>query len=127
MTNIVVDKSTDNAEPLSICLLYHIFIIAPQSGIFFLWCAQYGETTIVAALNKRILRIIFADYLFSYDGLLAKVKLYAISTFKISSYYGIRVSFLNDFPAYKKNKISFRSSSYDLRGNYILSLNNRIT
>ena len=37
----------------------------------FLWCAQNEEK--LEALNKRILRFTFAEYLSSHDGLLAKV------------------------------------------------------
>ena len=51
------------------------------------------------------------------------------NAFKISSFCYIRVCFslIYKFPAYMKNMFSFRSSSYDLRGNYILSLSKRKT
>ena len=65
-------------------------------------------------VNKRITRSIFADYLFSYY-LSETLHLYAISAFKISSYYFIKVCFLSPFflkgfPAYMKNTFTLPSS-----------------
>ena len=44
-----------------------------------------------------------------------------VSAFRISSYW-LKGLFFTHFPAYMKNMFPLRSSSYDLRGNCILSL-----
>ena len=76
------------------------------------------------ALNERILRFILGDYSFPYNTLLSKVNSTSlcnkcIQNFLILLYKSL---FFTRFPAYMKNMFSLRSSSYDLRGNYILSL-----
>lgn len=82
------------------------------------------NTDKLEALNKRILRFILRDYLSPYDSLLTKVNtssLYngCIQNFLILLYKSL---FFTHFPAYMRGMFSHRSSSYNLRGNYILSL-----
>ena len=74
------------------------------------------------ALNKRILRFILGDYSSPYNTLLPKVSSTSlfnkrIQNFLIQLYKSL---FFTHFPTYMKNMFSLRSSSYDLRGNYIL-------
>ena len=76
------------------------------------------------ALNKRILRFILGDYSSPYNTLLSKVSSTSLCNkrslnFLILLYKSL---FFTHFPAYMKNMFSLRSSSYDLCGNYILSL-----
>ena len=55
MANIVVDKSTDNAEPRSICLFYHD--IQLQRKCFFLKRDQNHDTK-----KEQALSITFSQY-----------------------------------------------------------------
>ena len=84
-------------------------------------------------VNKRITIFIFADYLSSYYESQA-LHLYAISAFKISSFFLIKVCFFcfvlfcffekRVFFAYMENTFSLPSPSYAWSSrNYILSLN----
>ena len=64
--------------------------------------------------DPRVNGTVFADYLFSYY-LSETLHLYAISAFKISSYYFIKVCFLSPFflkgfPAYMENTFTLPSS-----------------
>ena len=76
------------------------------------------------ALNKRILRFILGDYSPPYNTFFSKVNSTwwwdkRVQNFLILLYKSL---FFTYFPAYMKNMFSLWSSSYDLRGNYILSL-----
>ena len=86
-------------------IFYLIFIIVPL------------------ALNKRILRFILRDYSSPYNTLLSKVSSTLcnkrVQNFHILLYKSLVFTY---FLAYMKNMFSLRSSSYDLRCNYILSL-----
>ena len=73
-------------------------------------------------LNKRILRFILQDYNSPYDSLLSRVNsksLYKrrLQTFLIILYKSL---FFTRFPGYLRDMFSLRSTSYSLRGNYIL-------
>ena len=76
------------------------------------------------ALNKRILRFILGDYSSPYNTLLSKVSSTSLCNKRIQNFLILlyKSLFFTHFPAYMKNMFSLRSSSYDLRGNYILSL-----
>ena len=76
------------------------------------------------ALNKRILRFILGEYLSPYNTLLSKVSSTSLCNKRIQNFLILlyKSLFFTHFPTYMKNMFSLRSSSYDLRGNYILSL-----
>ena len=76
------------------------------------------------ALNKRILRFILGDYSSPYNTLLSKVSSTSLCNKRIQNFLILlyKSLFFTHFPTYMKNMFSLRSSSYDLRGNYILSL-----
>ena len=76
------------------------------------------------ALNKRILRFILGDYSSPYNTLLSKVSSTSLFNKRIQNFLILlyKSLFFTHFPTYMKNMFSPRSSSYDLRGNYILSL-----
>ena len=73
--------------------------------------------------RKRILRFILRDYSSPYNTLLSKVSSTLcnkrVQNFHILLYKSLVFTY---FLAYMKNMFSLRSSSYDLRCNYILSL-----
>ena len=77
-------------------------------------------------LNKHILRFILQVYNSPYDILLGKVNMKSLfirrlRNFMITLYKSL--SFTN-YPGYLKDMFTVRSSSYNLRGNYILALPN---
>ena len=77
-------------------------------------------------LNKRILRFILQDYSSPYDILLSKDNLKSLfitrlQNFMITLYKSL---FFTDYPGYLKDMFTVRSSSYNLRGNHIMSLPN---
>ena len=76
------------------------------------------------ALNKEILRFILGDYSSPYTTLLTKVNCTSLCNKRVQNFLILLYKSLFDtpFPAYMKNMFSLRSSSYDLRGKYILSL-----
>ena len=76
------------------------------------------------ALNKRILRFILGDYSSPYSSLLTKVNSTSLASKCIQNFLTLlyKSLFFPHFPACMKNMFSLWSSSYDLRGNYILSL-----
>ena len=76
------------------------------------------------ALNKRILRFILGNYSSPYTTLLSKVNSTSLCNKRVQNFLILlyKSLFFTHFPAYMKNMFSLRSSSYDLRGNYILSL-----
>ena len=100
-------------------IFYLTFIIAPLSGTFVERDADKLE-----ALNKRILRFILGDYSSPYNTLLSKVSSTSLFNKRIQNFLILlyKSLFFTHFPACMKNMFSLRSSSYDLRGNYILSL-----
>ena len=74
--------------------------------------------------HKGILRFILQDYSSSYNILLSKVNLKSLfirrlQNFMITLYKGL---FFNHYPVYLRDMLSVRTSSYNLRGNYILDL-----
>ena len=77
-------------------------------------------------VSKRVMRFIFAITCPLTYHLSQTLHLYAISAFKISSYYCIKVVKERKGLSCINKKIRFLSRSlrmHDLRGNYILSLN----
>ena len=76
------------------------------------------------ALNKRTLRFILGDYSSPYNSLLSKVNSTSLCNKRVQNFLILlyKSLFFTHFPAYMKNMFSLRSSSYDLGGNYILSL-----
>ena len=76
------------------------------------------------ALNKRILRFILGDYSSPYSSLLKKINSTSLANKRVQNFLILlyKSLFFPHFPAYMKNMFSLRSSSYDLRGNNILSL-----
>ena len=82
------------------------------------------NTEKIDTLNKRILRFILQEYNSPYDSLLSRVNsksLYKrrLQTFLIILY---KISFFTRCQGYLRDMLSLRSTSYSLRGNYILSL-----
>ena len=95
--------------------LYKAFIL-PHCGA--------RNTDKIEVLNKRILRFILRDFESEYYNLLDKVNcasLYnkRIHNMLISLYKSL---FLTKYPIYMQNMFTLRSTSYNLRGNYILTL-----
>ena len=83
------------------------------------------NTEKIDILNKQILRFILQDYNSPYDSLLSKVNsksLYKrrLQTFLIIFFY--KSLFFTRYPGYLRDIFSLWSTSYSLRGNYILSL-----
>ena len=67
-----------------------------------------------------MLRFILGDYSSLYNTLLSKVSSTSLCNKRIQNF--LILLYKTHFPTYMKNMFSLRSSSYDLRGNYILSL-----
>ena len=78
----------------------------------------------VKALNKRILRFILQDHESSYDVLLDKINSSSLQNRRLQNFLIIlyKSLFFTNYPGYLNNMFKFRLSSYNLRGNYILSL-----
>ena len=76
------------------------------------------------APNKKIIRFILGDYWSPYSSLLTKVNSTSLANKRIQNFLTLlyKSLFFPHFPAYMKNMFTLQSSSYDLRGNYILSL-----
>ena len=76
--------------------------------------------------SKRIVRFILRDYSSPYNTLLSKVNSSWLWNKRVQNFlillHKSSQLFFTHFPAYMKNMFSLRSSSYDLRGNYILLL-----
>ena len=81
------------------------------------------------ALNKWILRFKLRDYSSPYTSLLSKVNSTSLCNKRVQNFFILLYTslFFTHFPAYMKNMFSLQSSSYDLRGNYILSLSKPTT
>ena len=67
-----------------------------------------------------MLRFILGDYSSLYNTLLSKVSSTSLCNKRIQNF--LILLYKTHFPTYMKNMFSLRSSSYDLRGNYILPL-----
>ena len=105
--------------------LYKAFILP-----HFYYCSSVWHfcgarnTDKVDNLNKRILRFILQDHSSPYDILLSKVNLKSpfirrLQNFMIILYKSL---FFTYYPVYLKDMLTVRTSSYNLRGNYILDL-----
>ena len=90
---------------------------------------QLVDADKLETLNKRTVRFILGDYSSPYATLLSKVNSTTlchkhVQNFLISLYKSL---FFTQVPAYVKNMFSLRSFTYDIRGNYILSLSKHKT
>ena len=74
--------------------------------------------------ERTNLRYILGDYSPLYTTLLSKVNSTSLCNKCVQNFLMLLYKnlFFTHFPAYMKNMFSLRSSSYDLRSNYILSL-----
>ena len=114
----LIDKQT-------LLKLYKAFILP-----HFYYCSSVWHfcgarnTDKVDNLNKRILRFILQDYSSPYDILLSKVNLKTLFTRRLQNFMIIlyKSLFFTDYPSYLRNMLTMRTSSYNLRGNYILDL-----
>ena len=106
-------------------LLYKAYILPHFYYCSSVWhfCGAHDADKL-EALNKRILRFILGDYSSPYNTLLSKVSSTSLCNKRIQNFLILlyKSLFFTHFPTYMKNMFSLRSSSYDLRGNYILSL-----
>ena len=78
----------------------------------------------LVALNKRCLRFILDDFESSYNTLLHKVNCVSLYNRRIHSMLILlyKSLFLTKYPIYMRNMFTHRTTSYNLRGNYILTL-----
>ena len=105
--------------------LYKAYILRHFYYCSSVWhfCGARGADKL-EALNKRILRFLLGDYSSPYNTLLSKVSSTSLCNKRIQNFLILlyKSLFFTHVPTYMKNMFSLRSSSYDLRGNYILSL-----
>ena len=82
------------------------------------------NTDKVDNLNKRILRFILQDYSSPYDILLSKVNLKSLFIRRLQNFMIIlyKSLFFTYYPVYLRDMLTVRTSSYNLRDNYILDL-----
>jgi len=75
-------------------------------------------------LNKRILRFLSQDYSCPYAILLSKVNLTSLFIRRLQDFMMIlyKSLFFTYYPVYLRDMLTVRTSSYNLRGNYILDL-----
>ena len=76
------------------------------------------------ALSKRSLRFILNDVESTYSTLLDKVNCVSLYNRRIHNMLILlyKSLFLTKYPIYMRNMFTFRTTSYNLRGNYILVL-----
>ena len=76
------------------------------------------------ALNKRSLRFILNDVESTYSTLLNQVNCVSLYNKRIHNMLILlyKSLFLTKYPIYMRNMFTFRTTSYNLRGNYILAL-----
>ena len=74
----------------------------------------------IEALNKRILRFILSDFESPYNVLLDRVNCLQLHDQRICKFLTTlyKSLFFTSYPAYMRNMFSFRSTSYNMRGNY---------
>ena len=82
------------------------------------------NTEKIKVLNKRILRFILGDFESAYYNLLEKVNSASLHNKRIHNMLILlyKSLFLTKHPIYVRNMFTLRSTSYNLRGNYILTL-----
>ena len=82
------------------------------------------NTEKIEVLNKRILRFILGDFESAYYNLLDKVNCASLHNKRIHNMLILlyKSLFLTKYPVYMRNMFTLRSTSYNLRGNYILTL-----
>ena len=84
------------------------------------------NTDKIEVLNKRILRFILGDFESAYYNLLDKVNCHSASLYNKRIHNMLillyKSLFLTNYPNYMKNMFTLRSTIYNLRGNYILTL-----
>jgi len=78
----------------------------------------------IEGLNKRIPRFILSDFESPYNVLLDRVNCLQLHDQRICKFLTIlyKSLFFTSYPAYMRNMFSFRSTSYNMRGNYILEM-----
>ena len=97
---------------------------------YMLWCAfenSYAGKSYLNCIKRNILPHLsgtFGDYSYPYTTLLSKVNSTSWCNKRVQNFFILSYNKLcfAHFPAYMKNKLSLPTSSYDLRGNYILSI-----
>ena len=105
--------------------LYKAFILP-----YFYYCSSVWHfcgarnTDKIEVLNKRILRFILGDFESAYYNLLDKVNCASLYNKRIHNMLILlyKSLFLTNYPNYMKNMFTLRSTIYNLRGNYILTL-----
>ena len=78
----------------------------------------------IETLNKRIPRFILNDFESPYNVLLDRVHCLQLHDQRICKFLTIlyKSLFFTSYPAYMRNMFSFRFTSYNMRGNYILEM-----
>ena len=105
--------------------LYKAFILP-----YFYFCSAVWHfcgaqnTDKIEVLNKRILRFILGNFKSAYYNLLDKVNCASLYNKRIHNMLILLYEslFLTNYPNYMKNMFTRRSTIYNLRGNYILTL-----
>ena len=82
------------------------------------------NTEKIEVLNKRILRFILSDFESAYYNLLEKVNCASLHNKRIHNMLILpyKSLFLTKYPIYIRNMLTLCSTSYNLRGKYILTL-----
>ena len=105
--------------------LYKAFILAHFHYCSSVWhfCSA-RNTEKLDAFNKRSLRFILNDVESTYSTLLDKVNCVSLYNRRIHNMLILlyKSLFLTKYPIYMRNMFTFRNTSYNLRGNYILAL-----
>ena len=105
--------------------LYKVYILPQFYYCYSVWhfCGA-RDADKLEALSKRILRFILGDYSSPYNSFLSKVNSTSLCNKPVQNFLILlyKSLFFTHFPAYMKTMFSLQSSSYDPRGNYVLSL-----
>ena len=105
--------------------LYKAFILPHFHYCSSVWhfCGA-RNTEKLDALNKRSLRFILNDVESTYSTLLNQVNCVSLYNKRIHNMLILlyKSLFLTKYPIYMRNMFTFRTTSYNLRGNYILAL-----
>ena len=82
-----------------------------------------GNADKIETLNKRILRFVLNDFNSTYDNLLNKVNCASLYNKRVHSMLILlyKSLFFTSYPIYMRNMFTLRDTSYNLRGNYILT------
>ena len=105
--------------------LYKAFILPHFYYCSSVWHFCGARNTVkIEVLNKRILRLILGDFESEHYNLLDKVNCASLYNKRKHNMLILlyKSLFLTKYPIYMKNMFTLRSTSYNLRGNYILTL-----